>query len=89
MKWPEPDLTQVLSAAEVGLSEDAQLEILRTFNSLTNAYATVPEYIAYWFPGETIWPGDSCGCTDDRCTGYHHDAGAACGCLNQKLDTFH
>lgn len=29
-----------------------------------------------------VWRGDSCGCTDDRCTdGYHHDANEECGCL--------
>lgn len=27
------------------------------------------------------WHGDSCGCTDDRCIGFHHDAGDECHCL--------
>lgn len=27
------------------------------------------------------WRGDSCGCTDDRCIGYHHDERDECQCL--------
>lgn len=27
------------------------------------------------------WGGDSCGCTDDRCSGYHHDEHEECDCL--------
>lgn len=27
------------------------------------------------------WYGDSCGCSDDRCIGHHHDANEECGCL--------
>lgn len=27
------------------------------------------------------WHGDQCGCTDDQCIGYHHDADQECGCL--------
>lgn len=27
------------------------------------------------------WHGDRCGCSDDRCIGYHHDADEDCGCL--------
>ena len=36
-------------------------------------------YARYWFTdGE--WHGDSCGCTDDRCKGYHHGFGDECQC---------
>jgi hypothetical protein len=31
------------------------------------------------------WHGDTCGCPDDRCIGYHHDAGEDCGCLHTLL----
>jgi len=31
------------------------------------------------------WHGDACGCSDDRCTGYHHDVGEDCGCLPALL----
>ena len=24
---------------------------------------------------------DDCGCPDDRCIGYHHEAGEPCGCV--------
>lgn len=27
------------------------------------------------------WHGDECGCTDDECIGYHHDADQECPCL--------
>lgn len=27
------------------------------------------------------WGGDECGCPDDRCIGYHHDADEECSCL--------
>lgn len=27
------------------------------------------------------WYGDTCGCSDDRCVGYHHDPTDECGCL--------
>lgn len=62
---------------------------------LADAGITEPEWIAYggwlaeftdeagerqWIPG-TEWRGDECGCTDDRCIGYHHDEGEQCGCL--------
>jgi hypothetical protein len=35
---------------------------------------------------ETIWRGDSCGCSDDRCVGFHHDANETCPCLPVLLD---
>ena len=31
------------------------------------------------------WHGDACGCPDDRCIGYHHDANDECGCLPALL----
>jgi hypothetical protein len=31
------------------------------------------------------WPGDACGCPDDRCTGFHHDEDEECGCLRTLL----
>jgi hypothetical protein len=31
------------------------------------------------------WHGDACGCPDDRCIGYHHDATDECGCLDALL----
>lgn len=32
------------------------------------------------------WRGDECGCTDDRCIGYHHDANEECGCLPALIE---
>lgn len=33
-----------------------------------------------WVPS-TVWSGDVCGCTDDRCVGHHHGENEPCGCL--------
>jgi hypothetical protein len=56
------------------------------------------ETIKHWYPPTTIvgyvrwacggdtWYGDACGCTDDRCIGYHHDEDDDCGCLPVLLD---
>jgi len=35
------------------------------------------------------WGGDKCGCTDDRCIGYHHDATDECQCLPVMLDQYY
>lgn len=35
--------------------------------------------VGRWLDGQ--WHGDRCGCTDDRCAGFHHDEDEACGCL--------
>lgn len=32
------------------------------------------------------WRGDECGCPDDRCIGYHHDASEECGCLPALIE---
>ena len=62
---------------------------------LADAGITVRDWITYggwltdvtdeagnreWIP-ETEWRGDECGCTDDRCSGHHHDEHEECGCL--------
>lgn len=67
---------------------------------LADAGITVRDWIAYggwlkedtdedgnhrWVP-ETEWRGDECGCSDDRCIGYHHDKGEECGCLPALIE---
>ena len=46
------------------------------------------QYVEHWQhagrPGE--WPGDHCGCPDDRCIGYHHADTDPCGCFPVCLD---
>jgi len=37
------------------------------------------------YEGAADWRGDACGCTDDRCIGYHHGASEACQCLPALL----
>lgn len=32
--------------------------------------------------------GDSCGCTDDRCVGFHHGAEEPCYCLPVLIDDY-
>ena len=32
------------------------------------------------------WHGDRCGCSDDRCIGFHHDENEDCGCLPVLLE---
>jgi hypothetical protein len=38
------------------------------------------------YSGATDWRGDECGCTDDRCIGFHHDATDECGCLPALIE---
>lgn len=37
-------------------------------------------------PAGRVWLGDSCGCPDDRCIGFHHGKSDDCGCLTSLLD---
>lgn len=39
--------------------------------------------------GGSEWFGDACGCNDDRCIGFHHDAAAACGCLPAMIGNYY
>jgi hypothetical protein len=32
-----------------------------------------------------VWHGDTCGCFDDRCIGFHHDADQECRCFAELL----
>lgn len=42
-----------------------------------------------WPAGETpTWTGDRCGCTDDRCIGFHHLGEDDCGCLTVLIDQY-
>jgi len=34
------------------------------------------------------WTGDACGCPDDRCIGYHHDATDDCGCIEVLIGQY-
>lgn len=50
---------------------------------------TIAGYIRYWSGGLGLddgkWYGDSCGCPDDRCIGFHHNGPHDCGCLAVTL----
>ena len=61
----------------IGLDPDARRVIC--------AYGlTVQEYVQF-FSDAATWPGDSCGCPDDRCRGHHHGKSESCGCLESHL----
>lgn len=34
---------------------------------------------------EDGWHGDTCGCPDDQCIGFHHDAHEECPCFGALL----
>jgi hypothetical protein len=48
--------------------------------AISAAGLSVAAYTREWWPDGT-WHGDVCGCTDDRCVGYHHAQGDECTCL--------
>ncbi len=48
---------------------------------------TIAEYVRHHSP-DGVWYGDTCGCTDDRCRGFHHDPDDDCGCLPVLLDMY-
>lgn len=48
---------------------------------------TIAGYVRYWFP-DGAWRGDSCGCPDDRCIGFHHDGPEGCGCVESALSEY-
>lgn len=50
-------------------------------------YGTIAGYTRHYF-GDQPWGGDSCGCVDDRCIGYHHDREDSCECLPVWLDDY-
>jgi len=45
---------------------------------------TIAGYVRHFYP-DGKWGGDRCGCTDDRCIGYHHDNEDDCRCLEAWL----
>lgn len=48
--------------------------------ALANAGITQAAWAREYFT-DGKWHGDKCGCSDDRCIGYHHDENEECGCL--------
>jgi hypothetical protein len=43
---------------------------------------------AQYMTSAATWCGDSCGCPDDRCIGFHHFTADDCGCLPVLLDEY-
>ncbi|UYG15799.1 hypothetical protein BRM3_09085 [Brachybacterium huguangmaarense] len=46
---------------------------------------TIADYVRSAWP-DGVWRGDACGCTDERCTGHHHDETEDCLCLPALID---
>ena len=42
--------------------------------------------VAQGYADAASWRGDVCGCSDDRCIGYHHDENEECGCLPATIE---
>jgi hypothetical protein len=53
--------------------------------ALADSGLTEADYARSFWP-DGVWSGDACGCADDRCIGFHHDAGSDCGCFPVLLD---
>lgn len=54
--------------------------------TLRDAGMTQAAWIRRHFGADAkTWGGDACGCPDDQCIGYHHDAQDECGCLAALL----
>lgn len=61
------------------LNEDAR-------GALQSAEVSQAAWIRHHFGADVkTWHGDSCGCPDDRCIGFHHDAQDDCSCLTALL----
>lgn len=45
-------------------------------------------YIAHYSGPDEIWSGDTCGCADDRCIGFHHEGADGCHCLEVWIEEF-
>lgn len=61
-----------------GLSRQAR-QIIRAHGYTPAQYAE-----AHYPRGS--WGGDTCGCSDDRCRGFHHEPDEECLCLSVQLD---
>lgn len=51
---------------------------------LQEAGISQAEWIRRWSWGPQ-WYGDACGCPDDHCINYHHNAGEDCRCLEALI----
>jgi hypothetical protein len=48
---------------------------------------TIAGYVRHWWT-DGQWHGDRCGCTDDRCIGFHHEDATDCRCLPVLLEEY-
>lgn len=56
---------------------------------LRDAGIPIASYARWLSGGEPTWHGDTCGCPDDRCIGYHHGVKEECGCLPVQIARYH
>ena len=53
---------------------------------LAKAGLTGQDWAWSMYMPEGKWAGDECGCPDERCRGYHHDADEPCDCLPGAIE---
>jgi hypothetical protein len=53
--------------------------------ALADSGLTEADYVSR-FSADGVWYGDACGCSDDRCAGFHHDEASDCGCFPNLLE---
>jgi hypothetical protein len=53
--------------------------------ALADSGLTEADYVSR-FSADGVWYGDACGCSDDRCAGFHHDEVSDCGCFPTLLE---
>lgn len=46
---------------------------------------SIADFVRAWSPFTETWTGDKCGCSDDRCIGFHHDEREECMCLAYSI----
>ncbi|SFW50292.1 sigma-70 family RNA polymerase sigma factor [Amycolatopsis australiensis] len=65
------------------------MELNTTAREQLRSFGVAPTEWAQRHFGTDEWHGDACGCSDDRCIGYHHDNVDDCGCLTVLLTSRH
>lgn len=56
--------------------------------TLRESGISLKDWFEFNYVSSGVWLGDVCGCTDDRCIGFHHDGPDDCGCFPAMLDEY-
>jgi hypothetical protein len=72
---------RILEAAKARYKADQSYQLtVDAKDEIHAAGLTIAAYVRFTFP-DGQWGGDECGCTDDRCIGFHHERRDECQCL--------